>query len=633
MTIHNNKSSNLFLKLIFLLSIFFSGTLLSKYVWPHISVPFSNPWNVYGPLTEILYNPSNDIIRFIAFISIPSIILVCFALLVKNTKISTLLFLPQGIITYPNKKNSLLKKSFFFSLVSVFVISINLYTQNNITDLDIFHVGEILGTGNELLLKKTPYKDFIFIHGLYEDSLRAVFSFKVFGKSIGALLSWMALEKMLTYLMLFAFLYVLFKDNLYFSTISLFIIILLCMPNVLPQSIGINTDFTRYCKVMSRDFITFYYLLVAIKLYYSTLSNYKTSSVLIQFGLLSFLSTSAFLISIDRGFYLTAGSLFFCIIYTYVFIDNSIQYLKVIGAFAIGFSLALALIGHMIDWQFYYFFDFAFLKLPAYKELMDGYQYSIYEKHFYNVLILYSVTIFWIFYRLLSSPGTLQKKIKTFIKSYFVEIFLVFLSVCFFRSALGRSDWGHIVYSTSLLAIVILFIFFKHYFRDITSKNIRFFILRFSLLTVLFSSIYLIATTANQMHIKSAFPIHQADNDYLSQEYKSTVIFLKKELNDNETFFTMTSEAIWYYLTNKPCPTRFQIVWFAMPQFYQEEIINDLKKNNVKYILYENDYWSNTIDNIDNKKRLKHIFHYIHTVYTPYTVIGSNRIWIKKDAS
>jgi hypothetical protein len=45
----------------------------------------------------------------------------------------------------------------------------------------------------------------------------------------------------------------------------------------------------------------------------------------------------------------------------------------------------------------------------------------------------------------------------------------------------------------------------------------------------------------------------------------------------------MTSEGSWYYFIEKACPTRFPVVWFASTTFYQEEIVSDLKNNNVKY--------------------------------------------------
>ncbi len=92
----------------------------------------------------------------------------------------------------------------------------------------------------------------------------------------------------------------------------------------------------------------------------------------------------------------------------------------------------------------------------------------------------------------------------------------------------------------------------------------------------------------------------------------------------------MTNDASWYYLTDRPCPTRFQIVWLATPRFYQNEVIRDLETKKVKYILYKNDaIWMN-IDGIPNEKKLPILVKHIEDNYVFFREIHKNQIWARK---
>ena len=111
------------------------------------------------------------------------------------------------------------------------------------------------------------------------------------------------------------------------------------------------------------------------------------------------------------------------------------------------------------------------------------------------------------------------------------------------------------------------------------------------------------------------FPLGIPDREFIPRNYIETISFLRKSLDENEGFFTMTSEASWYYFISKPCPTRFPVVWFAMPYFYQNEIVDDLRKRNVKFILYRNVHWANEIDGFSNEIRLPIVVEYIKQKY------------------
>ena len=97
----------------------------------------------------------------------------------------------------------------------------------------------------------------------------------------------------------------------------------------------------------------------------------------------------------------------------------------------------------------------------------------------------------------------------------------------------------------------------------------------------------------------------------VSWQHHRAISFLRENLNENEEFLTMTSEASWYYFVNKACPIRFQVIYHAMPYFYQNEIVSDLENSNVKFIIYRNDHWANTVDGFDNEVRLPIVTEYV----------------------
>jgi hypothetical protein len=212
-----------------------------------------------------------------------------------------------------------------------------------------------------------------------------------------------------------------------------------------------------------------------------------------------------------------------------------------------------------------------------------------------------------------------------------MEIILLMLSVFYFRSPLGRADLTHIRYVAAPIFIAGTFIIFRHFLVPLLGKlprvNFRIIGGGTAGILVLFISLYWSQINWKEFY---RFPLGVSDETIVPREFRETAAFLKSSLGDDEYFFSMTNDASWYYLVDKPCPARFQIVWLAMPPFYQYEIIEDLKKRNVKFILYKNDtIWMN-IDGISNEKKLPLLVDYIKHHYVFYKEVHKNEIWIRK---
>ncbi len=634
----NIKSRNkYFLKKYFLLFlIYFCGVCIALILWDKIKLPYSNPWNIIGVLTIIKFNPLNNIIRFLIFLILPSILLILFYFSkIKNKKylFKNKTNRKQNINLRNNSNFSFLNRKIIFVLIILFtiIVALNIPTFHSERKFDPFHEGESLGPAMSYMEGCVPYKDIIFVHGIFQDPLRSVIAFNLFGRSIGASRTLESIMKILAYILLILFLIKLFNGNYLYTLVVFFVLILfmaLWVLNLPPLTL-----------IVSREVTTFSFLITLLFIY-NLINNNKISKikVIIISYLFSFIPLSSFVYSIDRGFYLFTTYIILFPIILYFLIKKKRSVITLIISSSLGLLSAFILIGILLKWNFLEFINFVFVILPKYKELMDGRIYPIKDIKFSAIICIMSFNMFWVIHKILKEiyfGQNLFQSVMIFFKKYFIEFSLLILSVFFFRSALGRSDWEHVIYSSSLIYILTIYIFIKYYFHNFLIRSYKFrkiftytLFISFILLTIIF--IYRIN---RENLITENFPLTISDSEFIPDNYKKTIEFLKNNLNDEEYFFTMTSEGAWYYFIDKPCPTRFPVVWFALPPFYQEEIVKNLETNNVTFILYRNDSWANRIDGFKSHERLPIVNSYIINNYKFFRFIDDNELWIKKNIS
>ena len=300
-----------------------------------------------------------------------------------------------------------------------------------------------------------------------------------------------------------------------------------------------------------------------------------------------------------------------------------------------GYVAGIIGIGFAIKWAYYDFFQYVSILL-RYEPLMNGLVYPFKDVKFLAPVIFFSLTFYWLTHRFLSYQGAKQRgwlgKVKGFYTEYFLEILLLLLSIFYFRKALGRSDTEHL--SIVLFPIVILGIYVvtKHYLSPILARTKSGHRVA-STVAVSFLILFLFILAFNPRTNWGKWyklPTGVPDRVFIPENYSETISFLKENLGANEQFLTMTSEASWYYFLNRPCPIRFSVMYHAMPQFYQSEIVQDLEKSNVKFVLYRNDHWANAVDGFDMEDRLPIVVEYIKDNYVFFNMIDDNEIWIRK---
>lgn len=596
-------------------------------VYHKLKLPFSNPWGITGPLTVIRYNPANDLVRFIFLVVTPGAA-IALAFLNRTTRGYVSTKVPRVLDFKDISEDSLWAKRvvYVLVLVALFVIAGDYYNyENGSAGLDTFHEGEGLGPAIDYLNGKAPYKDTLFAHGVFQDPVRAILAFKIFGKSIAAVRMLESLLRVVTFLLFFITVYFLCGRNIYFTCVSFFPLMMLTI--AAPLEVGFY--FEHRVSVM----LVFLILAVFIKetLTGDALKNRRLRTNVLLF-LFTFVSSSSFAYSIDVGFFVFAASVIYVAIIYFLYLKSIDA--KYIFSILAGYVSGMIVLGFAIRWAYYDFFKFAFIIMPRFKELMDGFVYEFRKTEFLVPVLLMSGWAYWLVYRFanlnVQDERNFIVKFKSFYSAYFVEILLLILSVFCFRGSLGRSDVGHVWAWAGPIYILTSYIVIKHYLLRALSKiKKRDLVCVVASITVMAVFWWISAAKINWKQWYK-FPLGKADAELIPINYRMTISFLKKNLGADENFFTLTSEAMWYYFIDKPCPSRFNVVWFAMPHFFQKEITEDLEKNNVKFILYRNNFPTNAIDGFDNERRLPIVIDYIKQNYAPFVKIYDNEIWARK---
>jgi len=429
---------------------------LSLLLCPLIKLPFTNPWQVVGRLALLDYNPYNNIFRYIFLISFPSFLLIT----VYFLSLFERLFYSQPFIfsnyNYPSLDNRYSRyAAYFLTLGILFLVAGDFrlyYDGSNSAALDTYHEGETLGTAIDYLHHKLPYKEAIFAHGLFEDPLRAVLSFSLFGKSIAAVRTLSLIIYMLINVLYILVLYYLFNKNILLTLLAF--IQLLFLWKIGPLNVGF--DF------WSRDLLLLIVLLVTIVIKQEVIGSIscRKPKISILLILLTFVSTLGFLYSHDRGFYLTIFSLIYAFTLYFLYLrrmDNKYIFPILAGYLGGGIILGLG-----IKWRYYDFFQFVFLTQPRYWDLLDGLPYDFSDYRYLLPIFILAAILYWLVYRcigtVLTRTNTLGKAVRLFIDTYLLEVSLLVIALYFYRNALNRSDYIHVLLSCGPIYLLTTYI-------------------------------------------------------------------------------------------------------------------------------------------------------------------------------
>jgi len=581
-----------------LAAIFGIGLGAGLWLWPHLSLPYTNPWSIVGRPALEHYHPANNVLRFLVLLACPAVLLVVVYRWLPAAA-------PQPAPPEPPRTHP-----FHAALLVALAVlaALNLPTYHAWGEMNRFHEGESLGTAVSHLAGQVPYQDYLFVHGVWQDPLRAAVAFRLFGRSIASARILESSAKIVAFALLAL---VLLEWLGALGACAALLLIVGLHGLVALEAMWLPLAPLR---IMPRDWTAIAFLLALVKLWRALERQGRTPAAAF---FTSFIPVACFGYSIDRGFFLTATALVATVLLYGLFLRGREAlgwFWLSVGAGALAGTLA---VGHLLHWRFRAFWEFTFVLMPRYKEWMDGLVYPIEQAPMWGICALATANLFYLVLAWLEAPS-----VKAFCRRRFFELCLLVASICFFRAALGRSDFVHVAVNSWPIYLLAFALFVRPWPLLLAPR------LRKALVAtaLALAAVCLYRVPAAGL-LAENFPAGTPDSRYLPASYLSAAAFLRENLGPGEHFFTLTSEALWYYLVDKPCPARFPVVWFAAPEFYQREIIEALETKRVKYVLYRNQAPSNRLDGISSAERLPRLVEHIRRHYVPDRAIDGHEIW------
>lgn len=572
----NNLQNNLVIFFSLIVSI-----LISTLLWDKITLPLNNITGTTGALTEIGYNPNNDTIRYILFISFPLIVFLFLNhTLKKKIKIKELFFEEHSEV---KKNNSIIiVLSFIFIAFIIFeFLSLNLSNYR----LDPLHDGEFLTPAQNYLSTNMLWTSSYSMHGA-SDILYTVLMWKILGtESIGASRTFIFFIILLVKFLSVALSYQLTKiSNLNNGgKILLFVILTATFVSMSHYNAPINYSYFSY-----RDVYIILFLIFFIQLFiYSRFRNFFTI-------LICLIATISILLHNDTGFYLNF-LLFFYILYLLVIKKNS-EVALIFLSLIIFWLIAIRLIG--FD-EFKVFLDHTKTIIFT-ADLIHG---SKYPTPFFSIgEIEYGTRatrglLLQLTAGLLTLNYLISDEKKIFSSKKVLFIFLFLLSFVMYKNALGRSDTNHLRMSSDFPILIncffilnYLFIFFEN---KIVNKKFLSQKVFFSLSIIFFVFFYIINQDTYRINNIRNFNknftnyIHLDDKNFIDQKTIKLLDYYNKIAEKDDCVQIFTYDFAIPYLLRRPSCTKYYAPWLASPLAKQKDYIKQLKIFQPKYILYK----------------------------------------------
>ncbi len=567
----------------------FLGVILSvclaKFFWGWIDIGYVKKFEIIGEYSKFKYNPINETIRYVTFISLPLIVyLICIKIFrgKEIKKIKEIFFYDNSKTSYVTKNNLLgLYFLIFLVLISLNFLSINLPSDK----IDIFHEGQWLTAVINYLKKGGYWIDSYITQGLFNEILSPLIGFKIFDiLSIGSSRFSTLLSILVFKIFLIIFIYKLttiqrMTENfkiLFFILISL---IALYMTNY-------NLGILSYREL---PLIIFLILLIPI------ISNEKMT--ILYCFLIGVMSVISMLWGIDRGAYLnlTLASL---ILFLFIKKDFRKSSWIIIGI-TVGWILFYTIIGPEEFKSFLYNTK----EIYQTQDWIHGYihpepfssdQHSSRATKILLILILSGLLIINLnFFK--------YKNISN--ESKILLIFIFIISVVTYKTALTRSDGPHIRSVTGfpllLLCIIILNLIFDFILKNEKYlkifQNITNFKSAISLMLITFSIFIFFIFNLNFKNIISFESrvknyVNLGDEFFLSENQN----LLIKRYNDltikDECVLIFTYEAAIPYLLKKPSCNKYYVVHTINSKENQNLFIKSVENRKPNFILLGGEY-------------------------------------------
>jgi hypothetical protein len=605
-------------------------------IWIFLKVTVHPPEGISSPLVLMHYNPVNNILRFIVAIFVPPVSCLIYWWFEKNYSKTRWL---HTRLTRHTFASIVVGLSLILAL-SMGILQGSTNPANNPVGeyggpysnflVDTFHEGETLGPAISYQQDNLkPYTNFVVIHGVFQDPLRTVISFKLFGRTIGAERTFNVILLMTTFVCYLVLLLVLFKFNYIKAGLGLSIVGLLLVPN---NTLPYIHQAVSWIQLPFRDIATIVFLVTAVLGFRYALSKRYQALTIIS-SVIGLIVTASFAISVDRAIYITILSAVWVVL-IWLMVGNRVWIKRIVTPVFVGLLLGLIVLYTALKGDLYGLLHYL-ITISRYKDYLDGEVFA--QPGLASSIILLGIgTIIAIVFAwfagfwdnrpkgLDEGFRALKEHAKTTITNYHTEILLGVTSIVFMRSAIGRADEAHLAYSIQWLYLFLAYVGINYIF---SHRKRRLAINFGSLLLFLIVLVFYAGSIKNIDIARDTFPLHVPDSKLVRTDYTQTANYIKQNLSGKQTFVTLTSEGVWYYLVNKPSPISYPIIWYAFTAPQRQIIASQIQDNpNIKYIITNNN-WTSDFDFIPNTQRFPEVYMVLYSLYHPEAGFGQQTVW------
>ena len=540
---------------------------------------------------------------------------------------------------------------FAYVILPIFIYLLT-YSGDIHREIDLFHEGERLAPLNEMLRGGVPFRDIYIQHGVFQNAYLVWIGSRLFEPTLLGLRSMECILGPLGYVALYLLGLQVFRGRFF----TAFICVL----------IASGTEFS----VSARHSLG----LISFACVASFLTRTRSASTGRTFPwriLLAGLFTSlAFWYSTEMGLYTLAAIGLFLFIYP--FLQSEIltrkHFLPLISyscGLLLGFlSIGIYFLSHgALDdaiWNSYIQCRYQLatwgLAFPSLSETLtllsaEGWRTFILSEGFrwYLPIGVFLTIAVYLTYRRLSgtcSANTLKL------------LLLLLGGITFFRTALGRSDGGHLIYGATFLWLLCLFPLVGG-IRSMLCACLSSLRSKESWHHTLKTAWVLIPTVmfcwyVGEVHQPLAGfsekwqrlrqnPFKQRvvpeelaragrvdiPDDQVEQVQK-VVAYIQENTGQNEKIFDFTSQGAYYFFANRPSVTRFHQVSYASTATMQQEVIQALARDRTRLVLFKTGGWFDAVDDIPVEERHPLIAAYLQANYELAVDINGTEILLRK---
>ena len=602
---HSQKLIKTYIFLAVILSV-----CLAKFFWGWIDIDYVKEFEIPGEYSKFKYNPINETIRYVIFISLPLIVYLICIIIFRRQEIKEIkeIFFYDNSKTFYVIKNNLLALFFliFLTLILLDFLSTNLPSQQ----IDIFHEGQWLTAGINYLKKGGYWTNSYITIGFFHEFFISLIGFKIFDiLSIGSSRFSSLLSILVFKIFLIIFIYKLTTIQRMTENFKILFFVLISLIALYMASFNVGILSYRVLPL-----IIFLILLIPI------ISNEKM--VILYCFLIGAMSVISMLWGIDRGAYLnlTLASLILFLIIKKDFRKSS----WIIIGIIVGWILFYTIIGPEEFKSFLY-------NTKEIYQTQDWIQGFIHPEPFSSdrhssratkillILILSGLLIINLnFFK--------YKNISN--ESKILLIFIFIISVVMYKTALSRSDGPHIRSVTGLplllLCIITLNLIFDFILKNEKYlkifQNITNFRNTISLMLISFSIFIFFIFNLNFKNIISFESrvknyVNLGDEFFLSENQN----LLIKRYNDltikDECVLIFTYEAAIPYLLKKPSCNKYYYIWNIGNKKNQNLFIKSIENRKPNFILLGGDYKNPITIGLEPHERLPIIHNFIMENY------------------